>query len=546
MKKKLSKVLGVVLAGTMILGTMAGCGTEEVTNSESAATENSAESLGAEVGEITYPLDTDEKLTIAVNNFKAITAVSKDYSATPFAEAWAEQTGVELEFICVENDSAMNLMFADGNLPDIVIWTPYNYAGGPAAAVADGIIEPITREELEKYAPDYVKVLDEGHPDLNRTYKTDDGEYFGFGQIPASLELRNSSGMIARGDWLKEWGMEVPDTLEELEAYLEKCKEKDTVLYPLMSSHINSLSLAGYLTSPFGLVTVNEYQIDGKVHLGYAEPEYKDYLAWLISLVERGLMDTSFTTFDNAVYGGAAGLFYGAVGGGIGTYMSYAEDPASGLGDFETVGIPTITDKDGVAHCGNAFISKPAGGRVSWITPQCDNKELAMKFLNYGYTEAGKLLFNFGVEGESYTINEEGKPVYTEWITNNPDGLSMQYAMAQYNRAAVGGGPMVQTDEYARQYFWRPQQQDAVEQWNKNNGYLYTMPIYTVADENTAAYAKIKSDIETYVAESRVKFITGEMSLDDFDTVYIQTLKDMGIDEYLEIVQEACDRFYAR
>ena len=141
---------------------------------------------------------------------------------------------------------------------------------------------------------------------------------------------------------------------------------------------------------------------------------------------------------------------------------------------------------------------------------------------------------------------ESGEPVYTDWITHNPDGLSMQQAMGQYNRSAVGGGPMIQTYDYAKQYFWRPQQQLAMEVWSQNDSHNYCMPNFIVADEYAAEYAKIGADIATYVAESRVKFVNGDFAMDDFENVYIPTLKEMGLDRYLEIIQEACDRFYAR
>ena len=140
----------------------------------------------------------------------------------------------------------------------------------------------------------------------------------------------------------------------------------------------------------------------------------------------------------------------------------------------------------------------------------------------------------------------DGVPTYTEWITHNPDGLSMQYAMAQYNRAAVGGGPFVQSVVYADQYFWREQQKEATVTWSQHDGEKYRMPQYQVAGEDAAEFNRIAADINTYVAESRVKFITGELSLDDYESVYLKTLNDMGYERYLEILQEACDRYYTR
>ncbi len=544
MKRNLKRVLGAVLAGAMILGTMTACGPKEPANDSTPVESSVAGSEAVEAAEITYPLDTDATLKIAIVNDKPIAAVSKDISNAPFAKAWAEQTGVNLEWVVCEDNNAMNLLFADAtDLPDLIYWRPYSYAGGPQKAIEDGVMVPFTVEEAAQFAPDFLAAVEAAEEDVRRTMMTDDGEFFGMGMIMDDPALQNASGILVREDWLREFGMEVPNTPEELEAYLQACKDVKGISDAMSSVWANDMLYYGLITSPFGLVKAQEYQVDGTVHFGYAEPEYKEVLAWLNGLAEKDLLDTHFTWPEKSdYYGEKIGCWFNSIGSGIGTYMATmeAEDP-----EFEVVAVPSLVAKDGdVAMTGLA--EKPVGPAYVWITPNCENKELALKFMNYGYTEAGDLLWNFGVEGESFTM-VDGVPTYTEWITHNPDGLSMQEAMAQYNRAAVGGGgTFCQSVEYAKQYFWREQQQEATVTWAQHDGYKYRMPNYSVAEADAAEYSRIKADIETYVEECKPKFISGEMSLDDFDTVYIKTLKDMGLDRMQEIVQEACDRFYAR
>ncbi len=544
MRKKASRIFGAVLAGAMILGTMTACGPKEPANDSTPVESSTVGSEAVETAEITYPLDTDETLTIAVVNDKPVAAVSKDISQAPFAKALAEQTGVNLEWIICEDNNAMNLLFADGgDLPDLIYWRPYTYSGGPQKAIDDGVMVPFTVEEAAQFAPDFLAAVEAADPDVRRTHMTDDSEFFGMGMIMDDPALQNATGILIREDWLREFEMEVPNTAEELEAYLQACKDVKGIPEALSSVWANDAIYYGLITSPFGLVNGYEFQVDGTVHFGYAEPEFKDVMAWLKGLADKDLMDTYYTWPETSdYYGEKIGCWVNSIGSGIGTYMATAEAEGS---EFEVVAVPSLVAKDGdVALSGLA--EKPVGKAYLWITPSCENKELALQFMNYGYTEAGNLLWNFGVEGESYTM-VDGVPTYTEWITNNPDGLTMQQAMAQYNRAAVGGGgTFSQSVEYANQYFWREQQQEATVTWAQHDGAKYRMPYYSVAEEDAAEYSRIKADIETYVEEAKVKFVTGELSLDDFDTVYIKTLKDMGLDRMQEIVQEACDRFYAR
>jgi len=58
-------------------------------------------------------------------------------------------------------------------------------------------------------------------------------------------------------------------------------------------------------------------------------------------------------------------------------------------------------------------------------------------------------------------------------------------------------------------------------------------------------YASLISDISTYIAETGIRFITGELNLEgDFDT-FQDTLKAMNIDRVLEIKQSAYDEYVA-
>ena len=51
--------------------------------------------------------------------------------------------------------------------------------------------------------------------------------------------------------------------------------------------------------------------------------------------------------------------------------------------------------------------------------------EVVARLLDYAYSEAGATLYNFGTEGESYTV-VDGQPVYTDLVLNNPDGMTWE------------------------------------------------------------------------------------------------------------------------
>ena len=68
------------------------------------------------------------------------------------------------------------------------------------------------------------------------------------------------------------------------------------------------------------------------------------------------------------------------------------------------------------------------------------------KILDYGYSEAGHNLFNFGIEGVSYEM-KDGRAEYTDVVTNNPDGWPFAQSLAKYIRANYNG-PFIQDLNY--------------------------------------------------------------------------------------------------
>jgi hypothetical protein len=62
--------------------------------------------------------------------------------------------------------------------------------------------------------------------------------------------------------------------------------------------------------------------------------------------------------------------------------------------------------------------------------------------------------------------------------------------------------------------------------------------------EETATMAKIQNDIVTYSQETITKLILGQYSVNDIDK-YIDTLKNLGLEDYVKIYQNRHDRYQA-
>lgn len=556
MRKKLiwKKMAAVFTAAAMTAATMAGCGAPQSADTSNAPTGlEQAQSPGAanqsgegnSPGTVTYPADGSVTLTYGMTTATAWNDRYEKFTDLPLGKELIKQTGYNLDMVHVEDKTAMNLLIASGELPDIIGFNwQSNYNGGEEKAIKDGVIFGMSEEFVKENAPDYWKVL-ESNPELLKQVKTPSGDIFGFAFILGDDLLKGGYGMIVRDDWCKELGIELPETPEEFTGMLKAFKEQKGAEVPLSAafSQLGDLMDRGIITSPFNLVTRDVYVDNGQVKIGYAQQEYKEVLAWLNQLYADGLLDPNFSTIDDQtvtanILTGKSGASSGACGSKLGTWLTTNKDMAG----YSLAGTKNLVANRGDRAMYGHYNTDVVGG-TTVITTMCRDREAAARFLNYGYTEEGHMLYNFGIEGQSYEM-VDGKPAYTDLVLNNPDGLTVQKALSEY-QLAYGNGPFVQDKDYLLQYYSLDAQKKALETWTDNDAKKYKLPRITISTDSISEYSSILSDIKTYRDEMTIKFIKGTEPLDNYET-YMQTLKTMGIDRLQEIIQAAVDEYNSR
>ena len=182
-------------------------------------------------------------------------------------------------------------------------------------------------------------------------------------------------------------------------------------------------------------------------------------------------------------------------------------------------------------------------GASAAISTNCKNVELAARLLDYNFSEEGHNLVNFGIEGVSYDWID-GYPTYNDTIYNNPEGLTISQAMGMYGRASING-PFIQDPRYLEQYYSIPELSEAINLWAETDYGKYIMPPVSATSEEASELAKIINNVKTYADEMESKFITGAISINEFDT-YIAQLKKFGIERAIEIKQANYDRYMAK
>lgn len=547
MKRKKS-LLALGLACVMSSTLLAGCGSNDSTPAPSGSTENKAEapassSASAEnaaAEEVTYPLEGDISLTYGYTVSSKWNDYYEYFDEIPLGQALEENTGVNLEMVQVADKTAMNLLLASGELPDIITFNfANNYTGGNEKAMSDGLVYQMTEEFVQTYAPDYWKYLEE-NPEVYRQVKTSDGYIFGFAFMLLHDELLAQQGIIVRDDWMDDLGIADPETPEEFEEMLVRFRDEKGATIPLEVSAdgLNSLLSRGYITTPFNLVTMDKYMKDGEVHIGYAEEEFKAVLEWLHHLYEEGLLDPNFATVDKDTVTanmstGVSGVSQGAAGSGIQTWENAATEEG-----FSLTGIKgLVANKGDVPMYGHYNYSVP--GNMSILSSTCSDPVAAAKYFNYGYTKEGYMLYNYGIEGITYIADENGDYVSSTEEAKNGDVVSALYNLS------YGNGPYEACVPDFSGYQFDGMTEARSVAWINHNAVEYIYPNASVSADLTSEYSSLVSELETYRDEMIIKFVRGDESLDNFSN-YLDNLNKMGIDRLKELLQGAADAYYAK
>ena len=211
--------------------------------------------------------------------------------------------------------------------------------------------------------------------------------------------------------------------------------------------------------------------------------------------------------------------------------------------------LPPLTGPEGV--CWSTKITDP--GRLMYvITRDCEYPELAFQIADYGYSPEMSRITRHGEPGVQWDTNVDGlvclyeedfgvKPAYRDIPL--PDGQiqngNWTQAFPCYEDMMVSKeGPAVDPETASRYDVLIPKmasiyQEKAPEETSVS--YLHT-------EEEMDELSTLKTDINTYVKESMVRFASGEMPLTEWDN-YIETLNSMGLDRYVELLQTGYDRY---
>ena len=554
------RLLCTVLAAALI-ASMVGCTTTTTapttstakasTAATTAATTTPAATTTAALTATKLPI-VDKPLTLTY--FIELDAARVGVSHASYSELICFQdlekvTGVKIDFLHPPTGQAaaqLNLLISSNTLPDIAYYNWRAYPGGPDKLITDNVILKLN-DSISKLSPNLTKIFAD-NPSVKKDSMTDLGNFYIYPIIQIDPLLTNNFGYLVRTDWLTAVNKKAPETMDEWYDVLTAFRNND----PNGNGKKDELPIISrFDVTGDGATVMDFYMAWGKFWDFYVknnaalygpyEPEYKDFLKTMAKWYKEGLIDPDFATTDQTQYDAKMlNNLAGVSRSGLGATATILKNIKN---DNGVVGVANPVLKKGDKPWNVESVSRPVNGSGAAISTKSKNAEVAAKWLDYCFSKDGYMLLNYGRLGEQYTM-VSGYPTLVDSIMKNPK-LSVNVALGQF---AIGvtsfsfwnDGPVREQRQFSMAV-----QKTAAATWSTQD-ISGIWPNTTPTPAESTRLASVMNEVKTFVNERTLAFIMGKADIDADFSKYIQTLKDLGIEDAIKINNDALARYYKR
>jgi putative aldouronate transport system substrate-binding protein len=479
------------------------------------------------------------------------------YEDNVLTDLLEERTGVSIEFTLIPQQDyrdRMNLMFAAGaELPDMLNLANTDVNGQLLWGQQGGLIPLNALIEEHGY---YFKQVAEQVPSINQLATAADGNLYSFPFVSDCPHCDPSHRFWINKVWLDNLGLDMPTTTEEFREVLVAFRDQD----PNGNGEADEIPLMGARTgwqmgpATFLLNSFTNWDPIAKVHVEddqlvptLVSEGYRDGLRYMNQLVEEGLLDpVSFTQNQGQLRTllQTEPTVIGVFPAGGAFFESY--DAVSG--DF--VHLDPLEGPDGVrwaAYNPWTGIGQGAGA----ITTEAQYPEVAVRWLDQFFDPDLSIRARFGVEGEHWRRTEPGEVALNSarvevpammlenvWAVEQPHSLHWFLRHPYFLRPSIETADWEAFDPIAKMGDSSMQLLEYVPPEDTQ------LPPLAFTAEEVEEHQNLRSTIDTYANEARVRFIVGDLDIEsDWDS-YVSEIESAGLDRWIEIQQQAYNRVW--
>lgn len=419
----MKRYLNLLLILLLITGLLIGCGkgneaTSENQDSTTANVENDNNDNAAEN-------DSEEETTemskepITFTMYCVDPNPNYDEFQSPVAQKIKELTGVTLEIeyeMGSDPKQRLGIMAASGDYPDLV------YAKGDVNILKEAGAILQLDDLIEKYGPNIKKLYGDYLPRLR--WSADDPHIYFIGTYRVHEVPLEPGGLF----WLqhavvKELGYPEMKTVKDFENAIKEYYAKhpqingqDTIPFTLLADGWRFLiSVTNPAWAATGGSDDGEWYVDPETFKAvrhHTREEEREYFRWLNHMYNEGLLDPESFTQQYDQY--KAKIASGRVLALADAEWEIAEAQTalreSGMEERMHGVYPIVLDE--TFECKVNQSAGYTGGVGVSITTNCEDPERAIQFLDWMCTEEAQVLTHWGIEGEHWEYDENGKRVF--------------------------------------------------------------------------------------------------------------------------------------
>ncbi|MEO9276011.1 hypothetical protein ABFY09_14335 [Marinomonas sp. 5E14-1] len=462
----------------------------------------------------------------------------------PVAEEYEKYTGVRLKGVAskigTNSQELFNLMLVSGNLPDIV--------GGNSLKDSfiqygmEGAFLPLN-DMIDTYAPN-IKAYFEKNPDIKKAITAPDGNIYHMAYFPDGQAAR---AYYIRQDWLSKLGLEQPETVDELYEVLKAFRDRDPngngkqdevpAFFRHWEEMIRMVTLWDARTT--GTDSYHQFYIEGhdKVKHGYVDETYRTGIRNLAKWYKEGLIDKEvFTRGSKAREYLLGNNLGGMTHDWFASTAGYNDSLKETIPGFDWIPMAPPASPSGVRMEENGRTTvKPDGWALTY-----SNKDpiASIKYMDFIFTEKGRNIANFGVEGVHWNM-VDGKPTYTQEVLTDSQPVNSQMW-------SIGAQiPIGFRQDYNYEWQWTNEiAAKGIELYTDNNYIIEQFNGVSMTVAERLVYDKYWPGILTYMLEAQQRWILGSADVDEEWDNYIARIKKLGYDKVLKAYQSAYDRQY--
>lgn len=475
------------------------------------------------------------------------------YNDSAFAKYVENEFGIKLKFTVV-NIAAVSektsLAYAASNAMPDMFWGMANTQSLHIPQIKAKKTVNLT-PYIEKYAPNIQKMFKEA-PDTKYLTTFDDGNTY---YLPMYREQDNYSWKyFINKTWLKNLGLNMPKTTDEFYNVLKAFKTQDAnkngnandeipLIIASGESGVGQIPLS--LFAPFGLYSyTNAWSVNssGKVEYAFATEEYRNGLRFYRKLYEEGLL---YNAFRGATYKQIKQW----TGNSLQTVGVFAANNyTEGTTDESFVNNYMVMNPIGSNGSGKCINTPFEDVWPDWfvMTSKCKYPEIAMRLLDWLYSEEGTMTALYGPKGTYWNYDASGNITFDK--SKIPSGkteneycysLTPGYPIPHYlSESIVAKMSKAKTSNQSAAAVAYNQQITAMLKPNSVESFPQT---YLTNDERQ----KIKGTMKTEAINFQWECIGGTKSLDNDWDNYIKRLEKLGLKNDTSIQQNGYNRYVA-